>query len=403
MRNGHKIGVVIQALNEEKSIGRVLNLSKLETLGDLTLHRIEAALVDLRKAGVSASTVNAYKRSIKQFTRWLWRDGRVVADPLAPMSNKNSDADRRYWRRALQEEEINWLIDTAERGPVVLGMCGPDRAMLYRVALGTGFRAAELRSLTSVSLELDTDPPSITINAAYSKRGRNDMQPIRADLAQMLRTWFGHPGKGASVFPDMPEKTAKMISTDLRRARVRWIRDAEDRRERQKRRDCEFLSVRDDAGAVCDFHALRHTFITNLARAGVHPKQAQELARHSTISLTMDYYRHIGLNDLTAALDRLPGVAIPKTSDGPLRAKARITTSAYASSSRAKLRETVQDSATTNQHRATGQSTTKGQASACCTSRACRLPRQGVAEGAAYKREVSQGFHHGNRENCHCR
>ena len=38
------------------------------------------------------------------------------------------------------------------------------------------------------------------------------------------------------------------------------------------------------------FHALRHTFITNLARSGVHPKTAQSLARHSTITLTMDRY-----------------------------------------------------------------------------------------------------------------
>ena len=35
-------------------------------------------------------------------------------------------------------------------------------------------------------------------------------------------------------------------------------------------------------GCVADFHALRHTFISNLARAGVHPRNAQALARHST-------------------------------------------------------------------------------------------------------------------------
>lgn len=43
-------------------------------------------------------------------------------------------------------------------------------------------------------------------------------------------------------------------------------------------------------GEVFDFHALRHTFITNLANFGVHPKDAQILARDSDIKLTMDYY-----------------------------------------------------------------------------------------------------------------
>jgi hypothetical protein len=34
-----------------------------------------------------------------------------------------------------------------------------------------------------------------------------------------------------------------------------------------------------ERGLVYDIHALRHQFISDLARAGVHPKEAQELAR----------------------------------------------------------------------------------------------------------------------------
>ena len=70
-------------------------------------------------------------------------------------------------------------------------------------------------------------------------------------------------------------------------------------------RRADFLKVKDSAGHVVDFHALRHTFITSLARGGVHPKTAQALARHSTITLTMDRYSHIGLYDEAAALETL--------------------------------------------------------------------------------------------------
>jgi hypothetical protein len=35
------------------------------------------------------------------------------------------------------------------------------------------------------------------------------------------------------------------------------------------------------------------------------PKDAKELARHSTITLTMDRYAHVGIRDTAAALDRL--------------------------------------------------------------------------------------------------
>ncbi len=42
------------------------------------------------------------------------------------------------------------------------------------------------------------------------------------------------------------------------------------------RADLEVVGIpfRDDGGRVADFHSLRHTFITNLASGGVHPKTA---------------------------------------------------------------------------------------------------------------------------------
>jgi hypothetical protein len=39
--------------------------------------------------------------------------------------------------------------------------------------------------------------------------------------------------------------------------------------------------------------------------ANVPPKVAQALARHSTITLTMDRYTHLGMGDLVEAVQRL--------------------------------------------------------------------------------------------------
>jgi integrase len=59
-------------------------------------------------------------------------------------------------------------------------------------------------------------------------------------------------------------------------------------------------------GRVLDFHSLRHSFISNLARAGVSPRVAQALARHSTPMLTFGVYAHLGADDERRALDALP-------------------------------------------------------------------------------------------------
>jgi len=72
------------------------------------------------------------------------------------------------------------------------------------------------------------------------------------------------------------------------------------------------IEYRDESGRVFDFHALRHQFISMLAAAGVHPKTAQELARHSDINLTMSRYTHVRLSDLSTAVHALPNLHIPE-------------------------------------------------------------------------------------------
>lgn len=59
------------------------------------------------------------------------------------------------------------------------------------------------------------------------------------------------------------------------------------------------------AAGVVDFHSLRVTFITNLARGGVHPK----VARHSTIELTMQTYTKLDASEQRAGIDALPMIA----------------------------------------------------------------------------------------------
>lgn len=109
--------------------------------------------------------------------------------------------------------------------------------------------------------------------------GRCSVCPDREELAskQAPLLWSGN----------WKENAAEMIHEDLDKAGITY---------------------RDSAGLFFDFHALRHQFLTTLARSGTHPKETQILARHSTIDLTMDRYTHLGLVDLTGALDRLPGL-----------------------------------------------------------------------------------------------
>jgi len=50
-------------------------------------------------------------------------------------------------------------------------------------------------------------------------------------------------------------------------------------------------------------HELRHTFLTNLAQAGVHPSVMQKIAGHASMSTVMEIYTHVHDDDLRKAFD----------------------------------------------------------------------------------------------------
>jgi site-specific recombinase XerC len=192
-----------------------------DRLSELAASAVQLAIGELHAKGKSLQTCQHYLRAVKQFARWLRRDGRTRDDALAHLTGYNAAADRRRERRALDAEELRLLIDAAEGSPAWRRMLGPERAMLYRVASGTGFRRSELRSLMPASFRLDDDPPAIAIEARASKRRRSDVQPIRADLADLLQPWLADKPPDRPVFASMPEKTGLMLRADLRRARAR--------------------------------------------------------------------------------------------------------------------------------------------------------------------------------------
>ena len=64
----------------------------------------------------------------------------------------------------------------------------------------------------------------------------------------------------------------------------------------------------DQIDRVVDIHALRHTFGTHLARAGVAPRVAQAAMRHSSIDLTMNVYTDPTLLDVAGAVEALPRI-----------------------------------------------------------------------------------------------
>jgi hypothetical protein len=114
--------------------------------------------------------------------------------------------------------------------------------------------------------------------------------PLHPSLVALLRPWLASKPAAERVWPGnwaKGKQAGLMLRHDLEVAGIPYV---------------------DESGRYGDFHALRHTFITNMVKSGVPPKAAQSLARHSTIDLTMNVYTTLTVNDQASALASLPPI-----------------------------------------------------------------------------------------------
>src|SRR5207244_5674178 len=86
-----------------------------------------------------------------------------------------------------------------------------------------------------------------------------------------------------------------------------------------------------DGPLYADFHALRHTYLTLGGRAGIDLRTLQELAGHSTPTLTARY-SHRRLYDLQGAVEKLPSFLPGESASSPQPLRATGTEGSFSCS-----------------------------------------------------------------------
>jgi len=218
-------------------------------------------------------------------------DRRAAEDPLRHLKAQTV-IEHTHKRRSLEPDEVRRLLEATRAGGSRFGMDGYQRALLYRLAVETGLRADEIRSLTVGSF--DFERRTVTVESQHTKNHKEAVLPLRADTAAELKQFLA--GKLPNVktfggtYKRLTDKTNLLIQADLQAAGIAYI---------------------DDSGRYADFHSLRHTTGSLLAASGAHPKVAQAIMRHSTIDLTMSRYTHIFRGQESEAVERLPDLSLP--------------------------------------------------------------------------------------------
>ena len=126
--------------------------------------------------------------------------------------------------------------------------------------------------------------------ARFAKNRRTKVQPLAADVAEALRDYLDGKPAAALVWGGTGRgKAAEMLRADLEAVGIPYAVEGPDGPEH------------------ADSHALRHSFLTLGGRSGIDLRTLQELAGHSTPTLTARYM-HVRLRDAAGAVDRMPNL-----------------------------------------------------------------------------------------------
>ena len=173
------------------------------------------------------------------------KERRASESPVSHLGGLNARTDRRVERRALTADECRKLLAAAARGTDVVRHDRAGSGDALPRALERGFAGMSFTVSRRGSSSWTATAPTVTVQAAYSKHRRDDTLPLRHETAAALKAYLADRLPDARAFP-MPERR---VGGGDRRGGLEGRRGS-----RQRTR----------AGRVLDFHALRHTFITNL-------------------------------------------------------------------------------------------------------------------------------------------
>ena len=267
----------------KSTVENIFDKCGFRTWGNIDANKVYTFLADSRgEKGIGQRTFNYNLKAVKQFCRWMVKDRRVTYNPVDYL-DCITQTEFKHKRRALTLDEQRKLLEAAESGAEHHNLTGYERSLVYTLAIQTGLRANEIRSLTVGAFDFTAS--TVTVPAAYTKNKDVACINLKQETAARIKAYFVGKLPHTPAFK-MPNQPAKMIKADLKAAKIPY----------------------ETPNGIADFHSLRHTLGSMLAASGVHPKVAQSIMRHKDIHLTMNIYTHTMTGQEKQAIDSLPNL-----------------------------------------------------------------------------------------------
>jgi integrase/recombinase XerC len=236
----------------------------------LVLRRYLAFLGTRRMAKRSIARKAA---ALRRYFAWLTRTGVLATDPSSRLTAPRGDGRLPH---VLKGEELETLL--ADQAPAGEPADLRDRAVV-ELLYGSGLRVGELCGLRP--RDVDSTRGQVLV---WGKGSKQRQLPMSESSVEAVRAWV-ESGRPAMVTGETPAD-ALFVNRRGHRLTPRDVRRILDRR----------------SASPTHPHALRHTFATHLLDGGADLRAVQELLGHSDLATTQ-LYTHVSKERLRTVYD----------------------------------------------------------------------------------------------------
>ena len=291
---------------------KVINIIAKDKFGGYRIDKVRISdakewFVRLQAEGKSYGTIQTIRTVIKPVFQMAVNDDLLRKNPF-DFKLKELLIDDRKVRLALTELQEKQFLDFVQNSN-----CYKKYYEAIAILFKTGLRISELCGLTVRDIDfkersINVDHQLQKIDCRYyiettkSKSGLRKI-PMSENVYILLKDVI-EKQKDRKIEPVIDGYSGFLF---LNRNGTPIVKENWERRFRniiRRYNKCHQEKLPDVVPHVC-----RHTYCTNMARSGMNPKILQYLMGHSSITITLNYYTHLDLNDAKEELKRIENLA----------------------------------------------------------------------------------------------
>lgn len=295
--------------NTEANYKFVVNIIKKEAFGKKRIDKVKESdakgwLIKLQDDGRGYSTIHTVRGVVRPAFQMAVKDDLIRKNPfefqLATVV-VNDSVTREAVSRADERRFLNFVKEDPHYCRYYEGMF---------ILFNTGLRISEFVGLTMSDIDFE----NMKINVTHQLQRKRDMEyiiedtktacgtrqvPMTEEVAECFRRIIANRPHykvepiidGYAGFLYLDKDNNPMVA-------LHWEKYFQHALEK-------FNSIYKDELPKITPHVCRHTFCSNMAKAGMNPKTLQYIMGHADIGVTLNTYTHLSFDDAKEEMDRL--------------------------------------------------------------------------------------------------